>query len=77
MLLCSDWKLHIFNRNLELIGKLSDWESKYSVGFEYVPKLGIFILVGVIEVEIMRVAIKTNLKETKFLSSVRFNVERQ
>jgi hypothetical protein len=37
----------------------------------------LFILVGVIEVEIMKVAIKTNMKETKFLSSVRFGIERQ
>ena len=25
MVLCSDWKLYIFNKNLELIAKLSDW----------------------------------------------------
>ena len=33
MILCSDWKLYIFNKDMDVIGKLSDWESKYSVGF--------------------------------------------
>lgn len=76
MVLCSDWKLYVFNRNLELIARLSDWESKYSVGFEYIESLGVFLLVGVIEVETLRVELRTNLKETKFLSSVRFGIER-
>lgn len=77
MVLCSDWKLYVYNRNLDLIARLSDWESKYSVGFEYVEELSMFILVGVIEVETLRVALKTNLKETKFLSSVKFGIERK
>ena len=36
-----------------------------------------FLLIGVIEVEIMKVDIKTNLKETKFLSSVKFSIEKK
>lgn len=36
-----------------------------------------FLLIGVIEVECMKIAIKTNLKETKFLSSIKFNIERK
>ena len=35
-----------------------------------------FILIGVTEIETLRVNIKTNLKETKFLSSVKFGIER-
>ena len=35
------------------------------------------MLIGVIEVEMMKVAIKTNLKETKFLSSIKFGIERK
>lgn len=77
MVLCNDWKLYIYNKNMELIGKLSDWESKYSVGFEYIESLGMLLLIGVIEIETMKVNIKTNLKETKFLSSVKFNIERK
>ena len=33
-----------------------------------------FLLIGVIEIESMKVEIKSNLKETKFLSSIRFNI---
>lgn len=50
MVLCNDWKLYIYNKNMELIAKLSDWESKYSVGFEYIESLGMLLLVGVIEI---------------------------
>ena len=50
MVLCTDWKLYVYNRNLDLIARLSDWESKYSVGFEYVEPLGMFLLIGVIEI---------------------------
>ena len=25
MLLCSDWKIYVYNRNLDLLTKLSDW----------------------------------------------------
>lgn len=25
MVLCSDWKLYVFNHNLDLIGRLMDW----------------------------------------------------
>lgn len=35
------------------------------------------MLIGVIEIESMKIEIKTNLKETKFLSSIKFNVERK
>lgn len=62
MVLCSDWKLYVFNSNLDLIARLSDWESKYSVGFEYVEPLNAFLLIGVIEIEMLKVSIKTNLK---------------
>lgn len=77
MVLCSDWKLYVFNNNLDLIARLSDWESKYSVGFEYVEPLKAFVLIGVIEIEMLKVNIKTNLKETKFLSSIKFGIERK
>lgn len=35
------------------------------------------LLVGVIEIETMKVNLRTNIKETKFLSSVKFNIERK
>ena len=39
--------------------------------------LGVLLLIGVTEIETMKVAIRTNLKETKFLSSVKFGIERK
>ena len=36
-----------------------------------------FLLIGVIEIESMKVNIKTNMKETKFLSSIKFNIQRK
>ncbi len=34
-------------------------------------------MIGVVEVDTLKVNIKTNIKETKFLSSVKFNIERK
>jgi len=25
LVLCNDWHIYVYNRNLDLIGKLSDW----------------------------------------------------
>jgi hypothetical protein len=47
LLLCDDWKLYVFNQNLDEIARLLNWESKYTVGFEYIEKLGIMLMIGV------------------------------
>lgn len=36
-----------------------------------------FVLVGTEEIEVMKVKIVTNLKRTKFLSSMKFNIKRE
>lgn len=39
--------------------------------------MNMLLLIGVIEIESMKVNLRTNIKETKFLSSVKFNIERK
>jgi len=56
------------------VTKLLNWESKYTVGFEYIEKLGILLMIGVGEVEVLKININTNIKKTKFLSSVKFAI---
>jgi hypothetical protein len=69
--------MYVFNEQLELITHLSGWESKYIVGFELIEPFNQFLLIGTTEVDVIKVTIITNVKKTKFLSSMKFNIKKE
>lgn len=46
MVLCEDWRLYVFRRNLELLNKFP-FDSKYSVGMHYIEESDTLLLLGV------------------------------
>lgn len=46
------------------------------MGFKLLEEQGILLLIGTEEIELMRISILTNIKRTKFLSSMKFSIRR-
>lgn len=76
-MLCDNSKIYVFNEQLELITHLSGWESKYIVGFELIEAFNQLLLIGTTEVDVIKVSVITNVKKTKFLSSMKFNIKKE
>lgn len=47
------------------------------MGFELIEDLNIMLLIGTEEIELMKVNVVSNVKRTKFLSSMKFNIKRE
>lgn len=77
LVLTDDYKIYVFTENLELITYLHNWEPKYIVGFKLIESLSMLLLVGTEEVEVMKINILTNVKRTKFLSSMKFHIKKE
>ena len=76
-ILTDNYKLYVYNEALELISTLNNWEPKYIVGFQLLENIGVMLLVGTEEIEIMKIKILTNIKKTKFLSSTKFHIKKE
>ena len=76
MALSEEGRIHVFTENLDEIASIP-WEAKYSVGLELIDKLGMFLMIGATEVELQYVRVHSNIKSTKFVSSMSFGVERK
>lgn len=76
LVLCEDGKLYILTEQLDQITKLP-WESKYSVGLEYIDRLGMFLMIGATEVELQYVRVQSNIRTNKFVSSMMFLLEKK
>ena len=77
LVLTDDFRIYVFTTGLELITILHNWEPKYIVGFELLEELGLLLLIGTEEIEVMRVQVTTNVLSTKFLSSMKFSMRRE
>lgn len=77
LVLTDDFKIYVFTAKLELITQLNNWEPKYIVGFELIEDLNMMLLIGTEEIEAMRVRVVSNVKRTKFLSSMKFSLKRE
>lgn len=55
---------------------MTGWQSKYTLAFEYIDEFGVLLLIGAESVEMLRIQIDTNIKKTKFLSSIKFNLKK-
>jgi len=77
LVLTDDYKIYVFTDNLEQITLLHNWEPKYIVGFKLIEPLSMLLLVGTEEIEVMKINILTNIKRTKFLSSMKFHIKRE
>lgn len=47
------------------------------MGFELIEDLNLMLLIGTEEIEVMRVNVVSNVKRTKFLSSMKFSIKRE
>lgn len=77
LVLTDNFRIYVFTAGLELITILHNWEPKYIVGFELLEELGLLLLIGTEEIEVMRVQVTTNVLRTKFLSSMKFIMRRE
>lgn len=77
LVLTDDYKVYVFTQQLERIAILHNWEPKYIVGFEFVEDLDLLLLIGTEEIEALKVEVVTNIKRTKFLSSMKFSLRRE
>lgn len=68
--------MHVFTEQLEEITILANWENKYVVGFEILQELGVFLLIGTNEIDLVKSTITSNVKRTKFLSSMKFSIRK-
>ena len=76
MILCEDWKLYVLTENLDLLARYR-WDSKYTVCLKFIEEISAFLMIGVSEVHLEYVEIKCNCKQTKFLSSMKCEINKK
>lgn len=76
IILSEEGRLHIFTDSLEEIARIP-WESKYSVGLEFFDSKNMFLMIGATDIELQYVRIFSNIKSTKFVSSMNFAIEKK
>ena len=74
-ILFEGWKLYILRRNLQII-KSINFDSKYILGMYYYKDIEAMLLFGVDIIEQIHLQINTNVKQTKFLSSIKLEIEK-
>jgi WD40 repeat protein len=77
LVLTDDYKIYVFTPLLERITVLHNWDPKFIVGFEALEPLGLLLLVGTEEIELMKITVLTNVRRTKFLSSMKFSIRKE